>query len=555
MFRTQTIPPGYLPPADAEPAIVYPLPELRYPPTLNVAEALVDGALRKGWAQRTAYFYEGRRITFAEVARETNRAANALRALGAGLGDRVMVRMADRPETVYILLAIMRIGAIAMPTYPMLGPDELAYRANDAEAVAIVCDPDLLQAVEQARPRCSTLRHVLLPDDLASGAAGECPATPTGRDDISILMYTSGTSGEPKGVIQPHVDHLAGGDCHMNHVLGLAPKDVLAGPVALPFRFGIEFYIIFTLRNGCPSVLLPKKTPAAVLDAVQRYGVTVMGGVPTFYNMALQELAAARYDLSSLRLCVCAGEPMPLSVFERWKEATGMPLTQMLGTTELSWFLGYRGPAGLKPDTLGMATPGYTVVVRDPGTFEEVPPGREGIMTVLGPTGARYWRKPEVQRRAVRGGWTVVPDVVSMDEDGYVRYIARADEIIVSAGYNIAPVQVEQVLSRHPAVCEAACVGAPDPEGLRSAIVKAYVVLQPGCAPSADLVAALQRSVREQAAPYMYPRQIEFLDSLPKTPNGKVRRTELRDRAWGAGGAAAKEAPSTPSRMRRSVTP
>ncbi|HLQ32538.1 MAG TPA: acyl-CoA synthetase [Chloroflexota bacterium] len=536
MFRTQPIPPDYLPPEDAEPHIFYALPELRYPTTLNVAEALVDGALAKGWGARTAYFYEGQRITFDAVARGTNRAANGLRSLGIGLGDRVMVRMTDRPEAVYALLAIMRIGAIAMPTYPMLSADELVYRANDAEAVAIICDADLLPAVEQARPRCPALRHVLVPgesyDELLRGQPDECPAAPTGRDDVSILMYTSGTTGEPKGVIQPHVDHLSSGDCHMNHVLHLTADDVLAGPVALPFRFGIEFYVIFTLRNGCPSVLLPRKTPAAVLDAVQRYGVTVMGGVPTFYNMALQELATTKYDLSSLRLCVCAGEPMPLPVFERWKAATGLPLTQMLGTTELSWFLGYRGPAGLKPETLGMATPGCSVVVRDPETFQELPPGEQGIMTVAGPSGARYWRKPEQQRHAIRNGWTVVPDIVSMDEDGYVRYVGRADEMIVSAGYNIAPVQVEQALSRHPAVAEAACVGAPDPEGIRSAIVKAYVVLRDGFEPSKVLEAELQCIVRQQATPYMYPRQIEFLDALPKTFNGKVRRTELKQRAW-----------------------
>ena len=515
---------------------MYPLPELRYPPRFNLAETLVDGALARGWGERTAYFYEDRRITFSEVVREVNRAGNALRSLGVGLGDRVIVRMADRPETIYALLAIIRIGAVAVPTYPMLSADEIVYRANDSEAIAIISDGDVVPAVRDAVLRCPSLRHVLVAEesyaDLVRDQSDECPAAPTGRDDVSILMYTSGTTGEPKGVIQPHVDHVAGGDCHMNHVLHLSSDDVLAGPVALPFRFGIEFYIIFTLRNGCPSVLLSKKTPAAVLQAAERHRATVMGGVPTFYNMALQELAGTKYDLSSLRLCVCAGEPMPLSVFERWQTVTGLPLTQMLGTTELSWFLGCRGPAGLKPQTLGMATPGYSVVVRNPETFEELPPGEPGIMTVAGPTGARYWRKPELQRRSIRNGWTVVPDIVSMDQDGYVSYVARADEMIVSAGYNIAPAQVEQVLNRHPAVVEAACVGAPDPEGIRSAIVKAYVVLQAGQMPSEALKAELQRTVREQASPYMYPRAVEFLDSLPKTLNGKIRRTELKERAW-----------------------
>jgi 2-aminobenzoate-CoA ligase len=473
------------------------------------------------------------------VTRQVHRAANGLRSLGLGLGDRVLLRMQDRPETIYALLAIVRIGGIAMPTYPMLSPEELAYRANDAEAVAIVVDADLLDGVERARPQCPTLRHVLVAggeagsyNALVEGQPEECAAAPTGRDDVAMLVYTSGTTGEPKGVIQTHVDHLASADCHGPYALKLTEDDVLAGPPAIPFRFGTEFFVVYTLRTGCASVLLPRKGAADVLDAIERHKVTVLGGVPTFYNMALQELGGTSRDLSSLRLCVCAGEPMPLAVFERWQQTSGLPLTQMLGTTELGWFLGYRGPAGLKPESLGMSIPGFAVVIRDQDTFEELPSNAQGVLTVMGPTGTKYWRKPEQQRRAIRDGWTIVPDVVSRDDDGYLRYVARADEMIVSAGYNIAPAQVEQVLCRHPAVSEAACVGAPDPAGIRSAIVKAYVVLAAGQPASEELAAALQRLVREQASPYMYPREIEFLDALPKTFNGKVRRTELKERAW-----------------------
>jgi 2-aminobenzoate-CoA ligase len=530
---SQPIPRDYLPPQDALPRIV----GCDYPAELNVCVELVDGALQRGWGELPAFWCEGQALTYAQLARRVNRLANGFRRLRVGLGDRVMLRLHDGPDLAAAMLALFRIGAVAIPTYTLFRAPDLTYRANDAEAVGIVAAPDLLAEVREAEAGCPTWRWLADDlDELAAGQPDDCPPAATRRDDVAMLLYTSGTTSDPKGVIQTHAEHFANTDRCLASILPLRPGDVLAGPMALPFAFGVNWVFTAVLRTGSASVLFPRKTPELLLEAVERHRVKVLAAVPTFCSMMLQLLEGGRgFDLSSVRNCFSGGEPLPMAVFDRWKAVTGLDVWQALGATEIHGFMTGVRAKGLRPETCGQAIDGYQIAIRDVDSFAELPPGEAGIFTCLGPSGARYWRKPDLQRRTVRDGWTIINDVVTMDADGYVSHVGRSDDVIVSGGYNISPSHVETVIGHHPAVHEVAVVAAPDPSGQRPAIVKAYVVTRAGSLPSDDLVADIQRFVRERTAPYMYPRAVEFVADLPKTPNGKVRRSELKQAAWEAG--------------------
>ena len=439
MFRTQPIPAEFLPPDDALPQVLYGLPELAYPPHMNFAEALVDGALDRGIRRPHCLLSGADEVTYLELSKRVNRLANGLLELGIELGDRVLLRLNDGLPLVYALLALQRVGAVPVPTYTLLRSTELAYRINDTEAIAIIVEDDLLPALEEVRPNCPTLLYTIVNpqsgssmtsyDDLLADQSETCPAANTGRDDIAMILYTSGTTGDPKGVIQSHADLLANGDCAARYGFNIQAADVLAGPPALPFAMGFAFFVTYALRSGAASVLFPEKTPALMLEAIQRHGVTILAAVPTFYNLMLGVLANdAGYKLDSLRLCVTAGEPMPSAVFDQWQSTTGLELFNILGATEQTGAIaGYRRQAGLKPETIGRAIHGYHIAVRDPETFNEVPRNTEGVLTLIGATGTTYWRKPEQQREAVRQGWSIIPDIVTMDDEGYISYVARAD--------------------------------------------------------------------------------------------------------------------------------
>ncbi|MFL6052858.1 MAG: AMP-binding protein, partial [Actinoallomurus sp.] len=326
---------------------------------------------------------------------------------------------------------------------------------------------------------------------------------------------------------------LAIADSYARYCVRPTADDVFAGPAPIPFALGFGFFIVFPLRFGAAAVLTTRKSPEDMLRAVDEHGVTVLFGVSTYFGMLSERLVehgvSTRTD--TLRLLLCGGEPLPERIARQCADTLGLPLRQFLGTTELLHnIVSYLPDESPRPGSFGHAVPGYDVVVRDPVTFKEVPRGESGLLTVRGATGTKYWRKPEQQKEAVREGWCVVKDIVRMDEDGYLYYISRSDEMIISSGFNIAPADVENVLLRHPSVLKVACIGAPDPSGRRSTVVKACVVLRPGYEPSDVLVKELQDFFKANASPNMYPRLVEFLTELPETMTGKVRRSELARR-------------------------
>ena len=538
----QSIPASYLPPVEHRPDIVLALPEQQYPLRFNAAEEFLDRPIARGWGDRPVYLFGDRRITYQDLARDVNRFGNALVGLGIRPGDRVLLRIPDRPEHAVCILALLRIGAIAVPTFTLLRSADIVYREADTEAVAVIADARFLDEIVKARPSFRFVRHFVAIGEtghagfydydalLAAAGASLAPAR-TRRDDVALLLYTSGSTGEPKGCCESHSDLLAIADGFCNYQMPVLPGDVIAGQPPLAFSMGVGFFMSYPLRFGVPAVLMEEKKPEVMLRAIEKYGVTIFGAVPTYYNMLALAAEGVSADLSTLRELRSAGEALSPAMAARVLKRLGSPVRDSMGSTEsLHIMSSTRHDEPIRDGSCGRPIPGFQIVVRNPVTFEEMPRGEPGLLTFRGPTGTKYWRKPEVQAKSVRNGWSILQDSVRMDEEGYLFYIGRQDDMIVTSGYNIAPTEVEGVLARHPAVLESACIPAPDPGGERSQVVKACIVLRDAAAASSGLASDIQVFFKQNGAPHMYPRIIDFVTSLPKTATGKIRRSELRRR-------------------------
>ena len=534
----------------AMPERIFALPELSYPDRLNIAAAIFADAEAKGWLDRTAYICGGRRWSYAALIDGTRRVAGALRTAGVGPEDRVILRMRDSPDLVMALLAVKGLGAIAIPTFVQLRADDLAYRARDTGARFLLVESGLLDEAARAHDAASGLERVIVApadptgrfdslDALADGAEPVESWADTGADDLCLIVYTSGTTGRPKAAAHCHRDLMATGDTFPRYVLKAGPGDLFAGPPALPFTMGMSFFMYYPLRFGAASVLCPEKTVEAYVETLAEHRPTIFICVPTFYHRLLEHRrAGGGLALDSVRILLCAGEPLNPEFEIAWHEETGVPFQQLIGTTEMFHaFVGFRyGEDEIRRETLGTVCPGYEISVRDPDSFRPVPPGEPGLMCVRGPTATVYWSPREIQPEAVCGGWTVVNDLIRKDSDGFIRFVARRDEMIVSGGLNIAPVDVERILLRHPAVKECACVGAPDEAGERASVVKAFIVAADGATPGNALARDIQDFFKANGPPFMYPRRIAFVDALPKSLTGKVQRAVLKKREMEASG-------------------
>ena len=533
-----------LAPKDASPALTFDLPELQYPARLNAVQTVFEGAREVGWSDRVVYHSGGESFSFDQVSRIVNRRAAALRALGIGVGDVVILRIPDTIDLVTTLLAVQAIGAIAMPTYIQLRADDLIYRADDAGAKLLISTPELLdEALPVVAARAGQTDLIAIPADPDQRCRGFDDYVPEGdvdpdyadtdAEELCLFLYTSGSTGAPKGTTHCHRDMLAICDTYWRYCLAPGPDDVFGGPPSIAFALGFGMYVYFPLRLGHAAILEPDKSPQRALQQIEQYRVTIFAGVVSYYNVLARLIREDGGDISSLVHPMTGGEPLTEEVERLWNEVAGVPLEQFIGTTEmLHCFVTSTRPEELPHTaTLGHAVPGYEVAVLDPETFIPLPDGEHGLFAARGPTGTVYWNKPEQQEKVVRNGWNVFQDVVWRDAMGDFHYIARHDEMIISSGYNISPIQVENVLMQHGAVVECACVPAPDPTGKRGTIVKAYVVTAGDWEPDDALRVELQDFVKNNAAPYMYPREIAFEDALPKTINGKILRSELRQRA------------------------
>ncbi len=522
-----------LPPRDQWPEFIFERPELDYPPRLNAAVELLDRALDRGWGARTAIVApDGTHWTYARLTEEANRIAHVLvDDLGLVSGNRVLLRGPNSPRLAACWFAVLKAGGIAVGTMPMLRAKELTEIAAKAEITHALCDARLLAELEAARPACPALATVVsFHTDAADGIEARSRGKPaqfsgvdTAAEDTAVIAFTSGTTGKPKGTMHFHRDLLAACDCWPRSMLKLAPDDLVTGSPPLAFTFGLGGLLLFPLRVGAAALLLEKTAPDALLGAVAQHRPSVLVTAPTSYRAMAAR--AREFDLSSLKKCVSAGESLPAATRKLWKDTTGIEIIDGIGATEMFHIFISHDEAGAKPGATGVPVPGYRACVVD-DTGNPLPPGQVGRLAVKGPTGCRYLAD-ERQAQYVQGGWNYTGDAYLVDADGYFVYQARTDDMIVSAGYNIAGPEVEGALLAHPAVADCAVVGVPDEE--RGQIVKAFVVLKPGQVAGDATAKVLQDHVKQSIAPYKYPRAVAFLDVLPRTENAKLQRYKLRE--------------------------
>ena len=521
-----------LPPPDQWPDL--PQAGFDYPEWLNAAVELTDRMVERGFGDHTALIGNGRQRTYKELTDWSNRIAHALvEDYGVQPGNRVLIRSANNPAMVACWLAATKAGAVVVNTMPMLRAGELGQIVDKAQITLALCDMRLMEDMVACARDSAWLKQVVGFDGTANHDAEldrvalskpvRFTPPPTGRDDVALLGFTSGTTGEPKATMHFHRDLLIIADGYAKEVLQVTPEDVFVGSPPLAFTFGLGGLAIFPLRFGASAALLEQATPPNMIEIIERYRATVCFTAPTAYRVMLKAMADGA-NLTSLRAAVSAGETLPAPVYDEWIRRTGKPMLDGIGATEMLHIFLTNRFDDHRPASTGRPVTGYEArIVDDAG--RELPRGEVGRLAVRGPTGCRYLSDSR-QRAYVQNGWNLTGDSFWQDEDGYFHFAARSDDMIISAGYNIAGPEVEAALLAHPAVLECAVIGAADED--RGQIVEAHVVLAQGYAADDALVAALQAHVKAVIAPYKYPRRILFIPALPKTQTGKIQRFRLR---------------------------
>jgi 2-aminobenzoate-CoA ligase len=521
-----------LPPQNQWPEFKFTLPELQYPERFNCVSEFVDKWVKRGEGERIAIVSPYETWTYAQLAERINRIANVLtRDLGFVPGNRVLMRAPNSPMAIAVYLAVIKAGGVMVATMPLLRAKELSYAVAKAKIKLALCDTRLFDEMEKTKPLARELERIVywgdgqLEDLMARPGYGNFTPCDTASDDVCLIAFTSGTTGEPKGTMHFQRDMLASADSYSKYVLQPTRDDRFIGSAPLAFTFGLGGHVLFPFRIGAATIQLEAAPPDVLLPAIAKYRATICFTAPTAYRAMLGKLG--EHDISSLRKCVSAGEALPKATFDAWHAATGLKILDGIGATEMMHIFIASPESEIRAGATGKAVPGYEAeVIGDDG--REVKPGTVGYLAVRGPTGCRYLADKR-QTKYVQQGWNVTGDTYLMDNDGYFWYQARSDDMIISAGYNIAGPEVESALLMHPAVAECGVVGAADEE--RGQIVKAYVVLRAGHNGDAAMARTLQDYVKANIAPYKYPRAIEFVSELPKTQTGKLQRFELRRQA------------------------
>ena len=523
----------HLPPVEMWPPMDYSVrPELGYPEQLNCAAELLDRHVAEGRGDRIAIRSPAATWSYRELMERSNRIARVLvEELGVVPGNRVLLRGANSPMLAACWFAVLKAGAICVATMPLLRARELSYIMDKAQIRLALTDAAVATELEQAGARARVLERTVHygtdPADGLEALMARKPATfdvvRTASDDVAIIAFTSGTTGQAKGTMHFHRDVLAICDLFPRSTLRAGPDDLFCGSPPLAFTFGLGGLLLFPMRIGASTLLLEQATPPNLIQGIQDFRATVCFTAPTAYRTMAG--MAKDFDLSSLRKCVSAGEHLPLATFRKWEEATGIRIIDGIGSTEMLHIFISAPEEQIRPGSTGRTVPGYEArIIDDDG--QPLPPGAIGHLAVRGPTGCRYLDNVERQAAYVKHGWNLPGDSYRLDEDGYFWYQARTDDLIVSSGYKISGPEVENALLDHPCVLECGVVGVPDEE--RGHLVKAFIVLREGFDAGDARVKELQEWVKAQIAPYKYPRAIEFVRSLPKTETGKLQRFRLR---------------------------
>ena len=548
----KTIPENYLPPKELQPQRIYKLKEFEtYPDPLNSTEELLDKQIAAGRGDRPAILFGDRVITYKQLLGAANKIGNALKKLGVEETDRVMLRSPTVPPALFTNFGALRLGAVFVPTSHMLSPTEVAHIANNAEAKVMVVANAFLENVIKARPNLKTVQHIVVfggqADELkAQGllsyediTANESPVLEPvrrARTAVSVLLYTSGTTGLPKGTAHYMEEALIVPDTFGKYGWNVGPDDIICGPAPISLAGGYSTVATIPYRFGAAASIIPKFTPEELFDTIQKHKVTILSALPTAYRKMLEiPDAEKKYDLSSLRVLTGGGESLTAKTYLDWKARFGQEIYEGLGTTEMMYvFISSVVTRKVKPGAIGTAVPGYEVqVITEEGNVAK--PGELGRLYARGPTGTLYWRPYEdngsmlaKQKSVLREGWVLVGDFVTMDDEGYVTFVARQEELIKSSGYRIGPEEVEYALLKHPAVAEVGVIGVPD--AIRGQNVKAFVVLKAGHVGNDELKADIINNCREHIAIYKLPRDVAFVNELPRTLAGKLLRRVLKEK-------------------------
>jgi 2-aminobenzoate-CoA ligase len=533
----------YLPPRESWPSRIYKLPEFAsYPERFNPTEELLEKVVGAGRGDRTALLFEDQRTTYAQLLGQANKLGNALRELGIAEGDRVLLRTPTIPPAITTNFAVLKLGAVITPISPLFSRAEIAHVANDSEAVAIVVHFALLGEVEAARENFKTIRHIIvvggdaaelkskgyLPygELLQSGGPTLAPVRRR-REDLGVLLYTSGTTGRPKGTAHLVEETLIVPDTFGKYGWRVTEDDIIGGSAPLAFGAGYSTFTSIPMRFGAAASLIAKFEPDKMFETIQKHRITVLSLAPTAYRKMLQVPdAEKKYDLKSLRVCTGGGESLTAPTYHAWKEKFGQEIFEGLGTTEMMYvFVSNVVNRRVKPGSFGTPVPGFEVkVVNETG--KDSAAKEIGHFLVRGPTGTLYWRDPDKQRQAVtHDGWNRAGDYVYVDEDGYFWFVSREDDIIKSSAYRIGPEEIEVTIGKHPAVADVGVIGVPDE--VRGQIAKAYVVLLPDKTVTSE---ELIEFCRGKIATYKLPREVVFVNDLPRTPTGKLLRRVLRQK-------------------------
>jgi len=510
--------------------------KVELPDIYNAATTFVDENIAVGRGARTAIYYQDQTFTYQDVYENVNRTGNALKELGVEIEHRVLLILPDSPEFAFSFFGAIKIGAVPIPTNPWMAAKDYEYLINDSRARVVIAHESVLTEIEKILDHTRFLKHVIVVgkardkalsyETLINKASDQLQAEATSKDDICFWGYTSGSTGAPKGAVHLQHDMITISDLFVKPVLGMNENDLCFSASKMFFSYGLGNSLYFPFRFGASTVLWPEKPdPEKILQVIERYRPTFFFSVPTLFARFLR--VEKKYDLSSLRICLSSGEPLPPAIFHQWKERTGLELLDVVGSTEATHdFLANR-PGRAKAGSSGEVTPAFEAkIVDDEG--REVPVGEVGNLMVKGDANAPYyWNKHEQTKRMMQGEWLKTGDTYYCDEEGYYWYCGRSDDMLKVGGLWVSPIEIENTLMEHAAVLEVGVIGATDADGLLKP--KAYVLLKSEFKACHELQIELQTYVKNKLAPYKYPRWIEFVDDLPKTVTGKIQRFRLRN--------------------------